>query len=301
LFCNAIPGQPCSFGCLVYHQIHDSIKATKLKVTSNLASSACEVKDLMAVCQSATAPKLSQRIDKNAIIAKYDEDCHKIGYSGQVTTVKKGEPTYLPTTYPTIFQLVRDCSMKPSTNHHYRVKNLVFENIVVVVLKSVNSFLSDVCIKKLKCLSHSFYEMVTDVCRLRTIDFSQLRKPRIGYSDQQEIQSSRVDLAAAGMIYYSLHPGMLIRFIKGEYIGENRNVPQVLNDVLPYINAVDAEHIERILSMGCLSIIHFEESSEMKATIIEKGNQVTFKMYPDIVKKTMNKEDRNSHLLPVKL
>jgi hypothetical protein len=75
----------------------------------------------MGVCQNATAPKLSLRIDKNAIIAKYDDDCHKIGYSNQVTTVKKGEPTNLPTTYPTIFQLVRDCSMKPSKKHHYRV------------------------------------------------------------------------------------------------------------------------------------------------------------------------------------
>jgi hypothetical protein len=129
----------------------------------------------MAVCQNATAPKLSQRIDKNAIIAKYDEDCHRIGYSNQVTTVKKGEPTYLPTAYPTIFQLVRDCSMKPSNNHHYRVKDLVFENVIIVVLKFVNSFLSDVCIKKLKCLSHSFYKMVTDVCRLRTIDKAKNR------------------------------------------------------------------------------------------------------------------------------
>jgi hypothetical protein len=99
--------------------------------------------------------------------------------------------------------------MKPSKKHHYRVKDLVFENVIVVVLKFVNSFLSDVCIKKLKCLNHSFYEMVTDVCRLRTIDFSKLCNPRIGYSDQQEIQSSRVDLATAGIIYYSLHPGML--------------------------------------------------------------------------------------------
>ncbi len=39
----------------------------------------------------------------------------------------------------------------------------------------------------------------------------------------------------------------------------------------------------------------------MKAYIIEKGNQATFKMYPEIVTKTMNKEDRHSHLLPVKL
>jgi hypothetical protein len=61
-----------------------------------------------------------------------------------------------------------------------------------------------------------------------------------------------VDLATTGMIYYSLHPGMLLRFVKGEYVGENRNVPQVLNDVSPYIDAVDAEHIKHILilSMG---------------------------------------------------
>jgi hypothetical protein len=39
----------------------------------------------------------------------------------------------------------------------------------------------------------------------------------------------------------------------------------------------------------------------MKSFIIEKGNQATFKMYPETVKKTMNKEDRHSHLLPVKL
>jgi hypothetical protein len=39
----------------------------------------------------------------------------------------------------------------------------------------------------------------------------------------------------------------------------------------------------------------------MKSFIIEKGNQATFKMYPEMVKQTMNKEDRHSHLLPVKL
>ena len=87
----------------------------------------------MAVCQNVTAPKLSQRIDKNAIIADYNKDCHKIVYSSQVTTVKEGEPTYLPTTYPTIFQLARDCLMKSSTKHHYQVKDLVFENIIPVV------------------------------------------------------------------------------------------------------------------------------------------------------------------------
>jgi hypothetical protein len=39
----------------------------------------------------------------------------------------------------------------------------------------------------------------------------------------------------------------------------------------------------------------------MKAFIIKKGNQATFKMYPEMITKTMNKEDRHSHLLPIKL
>jgi hypothetical protein len=39
----------------------------------------------------------------------------------------------------------------------------------------------------------------------------------------------------------------------------------------------------------------------MKASIIQKGNQATFKMHPEIVTKRMNKEDRHSHLLLIKL
>ncbi len=39
----------------------------------------------------------------------------------------------------------------------------------------------------------------------------------------------------------------------------------------------------------------------MKSFIIGKGNQATFKMYPEMVTKTRNKVDRHSHLLPVKL
>ncbi len=133
-----------------------------------------------------------------------------MGYSNQVTTANKGELTHLLTTYPSIYQLVRGCSMKPDKSHQYRVQDLALEDIIVIVLKSVDVFLSDTCIKKLHCLNLLFNEMTTDICRLRTLDFSSLREPRIGYVDQQEIQMSRIDMATAGMIHYSLHPGMLI-------------------------------------------------------------------------------------------
>jgi hypothetical protein len=143
--------------------------------------------------------------------------------------------------------------------------------------------------------------MVRDFVKLRTLDFSELREPRIGYTEQTEIQLSRVDMATACTIHYSLHPVMFIRYLRGKYIGKNRNVPQILRDVLSRVDDTDAAHIERILTQGCPSRLSFEETSEMKPYIIEKGNQATFKMYPEIVTKMMNKEDRHSHLLLVKL
>jgi hypothetical protein len=143
--------------------------------------------------------------------------------------------------------------------------------------------------------------MVHDVVKLRTLAFSQLREPRIGYAEQTAIQSSHVDIATACPIHYSLHPGMVIRYLKGKYVGENRNNPQILRNVSSHIDESDTTHIERILTQGCPSRLSFEEMSEMKAYIIKKGNQATFKMYPEIVTKMMNKEDRHSHLLPVKL
>jgi hypothetical protein len=63
----------------------------------------------------------------------------------------------------------------------------------------------------------------------------------------------------------------------------------------------DVKYISRIFTNGCPSYINFEEASEMKSFIIKKGNQATFKMYPETVTKTMNTEDKHSHLLPVKL
>jgi hypothetical protein len=85
-------------------------------------------------------------------------------------------------------------------------------------------------------LSRLFNEMTTNVCWLRNLDFSKLRVPRIGYADQQEIQPSRVNMATAVIIHYLLHLGMLIWYVKGKYVGESRDVSQVVNDVLPYID-----------------------------------------------------------------
>ncbi len=95
--------QPCSFGRLVYHSVHDSIMPNKLKVILKSAPSEIKYKSLQEACQRSSNSVLNKAINKNTIIAQYDKDCQKMGYSDQVTTANKGEPTHLPTTYPSIY------------------------------------------------------------------------------------------------------------------------------------------------------------------------------------------------------
>jgi hypothetical protein len=157
----------------------------KTKVILKTAQSKINNKLLRDACQCSSVSVLNKAINKDTIIAKYDKDCQKMGYSNQITTANKGEPTHPLTTFPSIYQLGRGCLMKPDKSHQYRVQDLTIENVIVIVLKSVDGFHSNACIKKLHCLNSLFDEMTTDVCRLCTLNFSSLREPRIGYADQK--------------------------------------------------------------------------------------------------------------------
>jgi hypothetical protein len=162
---------------------------------------------------NSTGLKLSDQIDKNAIISKYNVSCQKRRIKEKVTTLKKGEPTTIPTTiptsYPTISQLVRGCSMKPSPNHQYQVKNLKLDHVIIKLLKSSKSCLADEDIMNLSEVNSRYREMIGDIAKLKTLDFCALREPRFGYAEQAEIQSSRVNMATACAVNYSSHPGMI--------------------------------------------------------------------------------------------
>ena len=49
-----------------------------------------------------------------------------------------------------------------------------------------------------------------------------MKEPRFGYAGQTAIDPIRVDMATTCAIHYSLHPGMVIRYIKGKYVGKQR-------------------------------------------------------------------------------
>jgi len=218
-------------GLSTYHQIQDNILPKKSRddiltaysltnaVVSPKKATTSEISKLQAAVLSLEATSISVGINKNAIIDEYMQACSsKEGISRQVTSSNKGKPTNKPTTYPIIAQLVLNCQMKPSLNHQYQVDDLVLKNVIVILLQETNRFLSPIDIKNLSVVNRLYNEVTRDVHLFRNLDFSPLLEPRIGYADQQAISQACVNMAMAAMVYYGLHPGMLIRYLKGEYV-----------------------------------------------------------------------------------
>jgi hypothetical protein len=190
--------------------------------------------------------------------------------------------------------------MKPSLNHQYQVSITSLNNVIVFVVKNYEqNFLEVEDLYNLSKVNRLYGNMVNDVLRLRLLDFLEIKKPRFDYAKQLSISPEQVDLISASCIHYGLHPGMLIRYLNGKYVGESRDAGQTLREVSPYISSKDAAHIKRVITQGCPSYLDFEEEPENKLAVIWKGNQHTFLKHPEIARKAMNKEERNSHIVPL--
>ncbi len=110
--------------------------------------------------------------------------------------------------------------------------------------------------------------MIDDILHLKFVDFSMLKLLCLNCAKQTEISDDRFDLATACAIHYRLDTGMVIRYIKGEYIGESRDSDAILASVSPYINNKDCQHIKRIINQGCPSQLDFEEEYENKHAVL---------------------------------
>ena len=77
--------------------------------------------------------------------------------------------------------------MKPSLNHQYRVLDLCLNNVIVELIKSSESFLTNEDIMSLSEVNSLYREMTHNITNLRMVDFTRLKEPRIGYAEQTEI------------------------------------------------------------------------------------------------------------------
>ena len=226
---------------------------------------------------------------KAAILQEYSATFGE-AYSTPIVTEKKGK------TYQCISEK-KITFMRPSIGIQYRVDELSINNVITTVMKVITFDKSD--LHSLSCTGKLFARLIPKTLRWLTIDFSPLREPRYNYELQKEISQHRVDMASAAMVHFGLEIGKVMRYLKGEYIGANRDVRRTLAAVKGHITDSDYNHLERILTNGCPSRLNFDETLQNKTRMINRGNSKSFNENPDLVKKTLNKEDRYSHILPM--
>jgi hypothetical protein len=106
-------------------------------------------------------------------------------------------------------------------------------------------------------------------------------------------------MASAAMIHFGLDPGKFVHFIGGEYNCYSCDVKKTLSAFIDHISPEDLSHMKKSLLDGCPAELLFKEPLSIKMEMILRGNLKSFNNNPEIVKKTMNKEDRYSHVIPL--
>jgi hypothetical protein len=106
-------------------------------------------------------------------------------------------------------------------------------------------------------------------------------------------------MANAAMAHFGLDPGRFVRWMGGEYTGQHCDAYLTLAAVKGHVSTNDYEQMKRILLGGCPAQLDFEEPLSNKIEMIDQGNSKSFNANTALVLKTMNKEDRYSHLIPL--
>jgi hypothetical protein len=141
--------------------------------------------------------------------------------------------------------------------------------------------------------------MIPKLERWLQIDFSTLRKPRLNYKSQMQIDPNQVCMANAAMAHFGLDPARFVQWMGGKYMGQHRDTHSTLAAVRGHVSVDDYKHMKRILLDSCPAQLDFKEPLSNKIKMIKCGNSKSFHNNTALVLKTMNKEDRYSHLIPL--
>jgi hypothetical protein len=120
-----------------------------------------ETKHALAFLQNSL--KVATGINKNSIILLYTSLCRVRGISDQVSTTKKGDALQFLQHH----QLILNCTLQPSLDLQYQVKDLSIDNVLVFIIKNQEQCLSSQDLENLRAVSKLHNEMVSDVLELR--------------------------------------------------------------------------------------------------------------------------------------
>ncbi len=99
--------------------------------------------------------------------------------------------------------------MKPSSDKYYRVKELTIYNVITIVIQEYTAF-SKTELSSFRLINTDFSKMIPKLKHWLLIDFSLLRKPRLNYENQTQLNPHQVCMANAAMAHFGLDPGRFV-------------------------------------------------------------------------------------------
>jgi hypothetical protein len=135
---------------------------------------------------------------------------------------------------------------------------------------------------------------------LLQVDFTSLKDPVLNYASHTLIAPTRVRLLTACAVHYDLDFGLVTRYLGGKYTAEWHDVKEILSLSEPYVTPKVLGQMECILTTGCPSYFNnWEEDAANKRTFVSRCNLPSIAQHDKLVAKTLTKEVRNSHLIPM--
>lgn len=245
------------------------------------------------------AKRLIQSKDDKETILREHQEIHGVKFSDPIVTLPQGEQILCRPYHslPTQRELVKNSVMKPRQTASYRAETATFHLSLLPILSSGFFDIDDYGV--LRMVASDISRLVKIHLDLLDVDITPLLHPRYDFDHQQTLQKERIDMATALFLFYGGDPGKVIRAMNHEYVLANLDREAVLSNIKDIASPEDYAQITRILYDGCPAQFNFDEPNKDRLTWFDRGNQPSYTQNPKIATKTLNKEDKKSHLVPI--
>jgi len=133
---------------------------------------------------------------------------------------------------------------------------------------------------------------------MKYVDFRPISTINKAYATQTHIPPSRSIQFLSALLHYNFNVPSIIRYCRHNYTNEHLNPKEIrkkLHNIAPQ-HVID--YVYRSLVTGAPSKISGHTTSSNFWKYLRYGNHVSISSRPELVEKTLNKEERNNYSLP---
>jgi len=159
-------------------------------------------------------------------------------------------------------------------------------------------YLSDLDLKALRSCHPLYDHLFHTIHRFKYVDFRPISTINKKYASQTNIPPSRSFQFISALLHYNFDIPSIIRYCGNNYINQHIDpelIRKKLKDIAPsYV----VDYIYRSLVIGAPSKIYGHTTVSNFWKYMRYGNHVSITSRPELVEKTLNKEERNNYSLP---